>query len=271
MARSYRLKQRAVRQNETRHKIVTAAVDLFCANGPARTSILAIAERAGVERPTVYRHFPTPEMLHAACSTRFWTDNPMPDPEPWCAIADPEARLRHGLSAVYAFYARVEPALWNILRDLEDHPEWHRLCAAAGQWQRVSRVLAAPFEHDGTLCRCIEASLGLALDFFSWRGLWRRGARNEEIVELMTRMILGCTGDCAEEGAAGGRGTGDRGTGDRGVDDLGTGDLGTGDLGTGGEGHGSGLRGRPLTWRGPPPGCGDRPPTPPSTRRDADE
>ena len=82
MPRTYRLKRRAERQNETRERIVEAAVDLHTTLGPARTSILAIAERAGVERPTVYRHFPTTESLLTACTAHHWAQQPAPDPEP---------------------------------------------------------------------------------------------------------------------------------------------------------------------------------------------
>ena len=122
MARKYELKRRAVRQDATRQKIVAAAVDLHCSVGPTRTSILAIAERAGVERPTVYRHFPTLESLYDACVARFWADNPPPDPNAWTVIADPEARLRRGLGELYGYFERLAPALWNILRDAEDAP-----------------------------------------------------------------------------------------------------------------------------------------------------
>lgn len=192
MARTYQLRRRAVRQDETRQKIIAAAVDLHCAQGPARTSILAIAERAGVERPTVYRHFPTPDSLYAACSTHFWTLNPVPDPEPWTAIADGEARLKEGLAAVYGFYDRLEPALWNILRDLEDIPELRKFCTATARWARLGDVLAAPYSRDGAPSRAIGIVLAHALDFFGWRGMRRRGASNDEIIALITAMIRGC-------------------------------------------------------------------------------
>ena len=122
MARKYQLKQRAERQNETRQRIVEAAVELHTKLGPAHTSILAIAEKAGVERPTVYRHFPNLDDLLTACSTHYREQNPQPDPAPWLQIHDPEARLRRALSEIYAYYAAREPELWKIFRDAEDMP-----------------------------------------------------------------------------------------------------------------------------------------------------
>ena len=97
MARKYRLKRRAESQEETRQRIVKATVELHTTLGPARTSMVAIAERAGVERPTLYRHFPTMRDLFTACSGHLWAQSPPPDPEPWLSINDPEERLRQGL------------------------------------------------------------------------------------------------------------------------------------------------------------------------------
>ena len=66
--RSYTLGKRAENQAETRRRIVEATVDLHAERGPAHTSITAIAERAGVQRHTVYAHFPTERELGLACS-----------------------------------------------------------------------------------------------------------------------------------------------------------------------------------------------------------
>ena len=64
--RKYELKKRAERQDETRQRIVEATVALHEELGPAQTSISKIAERAGVRRSTVYRHFPDEDAPFAA-------------------------------------------------------------------------------------------------------------------------------------------------------------------------------------------------------------
>ncbi|NVO13552.1 MAG: TetR/AcrR family transcriptional regulator [Rhodoplanes sp.] len=190
MARKYELKRRAVRQDATRQKIVSAAVELHCTVGPMRTSILAIAERAGVERPTVYRHFPTLESLYEACAHRFWTENPLPDPTRWCEIADPEARLRRGLSELYAFFEKQSPALWNIMRDIEDEPDLRTFCGShADEWTRMRSVLAEAFEADAARRQRLDAALLHALDFFSWRASRGHGIPNDVIIDLMIGMI----------------------------------------------------------------------------------
>lgn len=192
MARKYELKRRAVRQDATRQRIVAAAIDLHCTLGPTRTSILAIAERAGVERPTVYRHFPTLESLYDACANRFWAENPLPDPAAWCEIAAPEARLCRGLGEIYGYFDRLAPALWNIMRDVEDAPELQRFCAGhAVKWTRVRDALAEPFGRCGGERASLDAALLHALDFFAWRASRRHGLSNEDIIALMAGMIRG--------------------------------------------------------------------------------
>jgi AcrR family transcriptional regulator len=79
MARKYELKRRAERMAETRQRITEAAMELHGTVGPARTTVAAIAERAGVERLTVYRHFPDEQALFAACSSHWAQDHPFPD------------------------------------------------------------------------------------------------------------------------------------------------------------------------------------------------
>src|SRR6185369_10975404 len=97
-SRSYRLGKRADKQQETRRRIVEAAVDLHGTLGPARTSFAQIAERAGVQRHTFYAHFPDERSLLMACSGLALERDPLPDPDPWRAIDDRRERLRVGLA-----------------------------------------------------------------------------------------------------------------------------------------------------------------------------
>ena len=121
MARTYQLRKRAERQEETRRRIVEAAIDLHGTIGPARTSVSAIADRAGVQRHTYYRHFPDDRSLFMACSGLYMERNPLPDPEPWHEIRDPDERLRQG-SELYEYYEANEPMISNVMRDAELDP-----------------------------------------------------------------------------------------------------------------------------------------------------
>jgi AcrR family transcriptional regulator len=192
MARRYELKQRAERQAETRRRIVEVAVELHGTVGPAHTTIAAIAERAGVERPTVYRHFPTEEELFRACSSTHWAENPAPDPEAWRAIADPQARLRAGLTEMYAYYGRHERRLWNILRDAEDSALVRRFAAhRSAHRERATEVLAAGWGLRGRRATLVRATIGHALDYFAWRSLHRQGLSNDDAVAIMIATING--------------------------------------------------------------------------------
>ena len=152
--RKYELKQRAAEMAETRLRITEAAVELHGTIGPARTTVSAIAERAGVQRHTVYRHFPTDADLFGACSAHYIAANPLPDQAPWRAIADPQRRLARALDDLYAYYERTEPMFSKILRDVElvDAlppvlvPRWAYLAEAA----EIARGrLADPRDADG--------------------------------------------------------------------------------------------------------------------------
>ena len=117
MKRRYELKERARSQEQTRSRIVKAAADLHTSIGPARTTVSAIAERAGVQRHTVYAHFPDDRTLFRACSQHWRDEHPRPDIQRRLELDLPEQRLRGVLLDLYAWYEEVESDLVVLLRD----------------------------------------------------------------------------------------------------------------------------------------------------------
>src|SRR3954467_8306880 len=115
--RRYEQRKRAEDVAATRRRITEAAMALHGTVGPAQTTISAVADRAGVQRHTVYRHFPTDLDLFAACSAHFATQHPSPDLSRWAAIEDPDERLRVGLTELYAWYERTGTMWENVYRD----------------------------------------------------------------------------------------------------------------------------------------------------------
>src|SRR5262245_21508141 len=115
--RPYRKKQRAADEEQTRRRITEATVALHETVGPLRTTVKGGAERAGVQRATVYRHFPDESALYAACSAHWLERHAPPDPTPWARIADPDERTRAALEAMYAFYREGEAMISSIRRD----------------------------------------------------------------------------------------------------------------------------------------------------------
>ena len=182
--------KRAEAQDRTRLKITESAVALHHTLGPARTSLSAVAEHAGVRRSTLYRHFPDEEALIAACSAHWRAANEPPDPEAWAAIADPDERLTIALTELYAYYARTEQMLANLTRDAEIDPIVAKSFSRFGDYLAAARhVLLAGRGLRGKSKRRTAAVLGHALSFTTWRSLVRdQGVADTEAVELMSSL-----------------------------------------------------------------------------------
>ena len=191
MARKYEMKRRARRQEETHRRITEAAVELHQAVGPANTTISAIAERAGVQRLTVYKHFPDERALLAACSSHYEAENPVPDVVPWTRIPDPEERLRRALAETYAYHRRTEPMMSKVLRDAQIHaPTSEATVPYLRHWDRARYVLVTGWEAEDQRLKVLLAALGHALEFWTWRSLvHERGLTDEEAIELMVGMV----------------------------------------------------------------------------------
>ena len=196
----YELKKRAERQEETRLRIARATLELHEILGPALTTRSAIAERAGVTRPTVYSHFPNELSLGKACSSLELSDNPLPDPRPWQEIADPERRLRMALGELYAYFRRRERLWTNILRDQEmpltnDDAEAHEADAEIMEpiflhWERMKQSLATGWGAPEESSRLLLSAIGLALDFQTWRAMVRtQDLSDEQAIEVMVGMV----------------------------------------------------------------------------------
>jgi AcrR family transcriptional regulator len=190
MTRKYELKQRALSQAETRQRIVDATVDLHRDLGPMRTTISAIAERAGVQRLTVYRHFPDDRALFGACSSQWRAAHPMPDPSAWAGLEDPSERLEAALAAIYAWFASTEEMTANVLRDIPESPLLQELTAPLRTyWAEVQRVLEYGWEARGERGERLRAVIGHAIEFGTWRSLVRgHGLTDAAAAELMVRL-----------------------------------------------------------------------------------
>jgi AcrR family transcriptional regulator len=190
--RKYEMKKRAERQRETRRRIVEATVELHRTQGPANTTVSEIAKRAGVNRLTVYNHFPDVSDLLRAC-LRSWTErHPAPDPTSWAQISEPQDRLRTALRELYGFYAHTEPMRANVLRDAETMPELAALLegSVVPYLGAVRDLLAEGWEVSENGRKRLLATLKLAIDFHTWRSLEREsGLGREEAVEVMLEAV----------------------------------------------------------------------------------
>src|SRR5262245_28072834 len=188
--RKYELKRRAEEMVETRRRIAKAAADLHGTIGPARTTLSAVAERAGVQRHTVYRHFPTEADLFAACSAHFFTANPWPDPEPWRAIRNPRQRLTCALDELYAYYEHTEPMYSNVLRDVELVDALRPACVPLQNFQAEAAEILAAGWRARSAGRRLAAAVRHAVDFHTWRSLTADDRiTRSEAVELVSVLV----------------------------------------------------------------------------------
>src|SRR5258708_1619882 len=105
--RQYRMERRAEEAEETRQRILQAAMALHTEQGVLATSHKEIASRADVSVGTVYHHFPNVDSLVTACGALVREALPIPTPD---AInpRDPRPRRIASLArAVVAVYARM--------------------------------------------------------------------------------------------------------------------------------------------------------------------
>lgn len=188
VARPYTLKRRAEQQTETRRRIVEAAVDLHGELGPARTSFSLVAERAGVQRNTLYAHFPDERSLLLACSALSLERDPLPESRAWADIADRDARLRTGIAAIHAWYERNAELAGCVLRDAEFHPLVREIAElrygpSMAAYDTVLGMDLAPMQR---------AMLRLALSYPTWRTLVHECVlAPADAVEAMVRAIRG--------------------------------------------------------------------------------
>ena len=189
MPREYRKNKRADKEEETRQRIVEAAVALHQAVGADAATVTASAERAGVGRVTLYRHFPDERTLYSACTGHYFRQNPPPDPQPWAKIADPDQRARTALAELYAFYGRTEKMLWRAEHDAATYPVLAELMQPFIQYLDGVRdlLLAGRGEADDPR---IRAAAGHAVAFSTWHSLARGQAlADDDVIALILRLI----------------------------------------------------------------------------------
>ena len=183
----YEQKRRAEQHADTRRRIVEAMVALHREVGPARTTISAIADRAGVERLTVYRHFADETSMFQACSAHFAAQVAPPDPARWANVVEPAERLRAALLAFYDYYRRAEDMLTQVHRDV---PQLPALAAVMAPWDAfvdaVRDGLLEGWRARAAARPRLTAAVAHALRFETWRSL----ARVEALGDTQTADLM---------------------------------------------------------------------------------
>lgn len=191
MTRKYHQSRRAEQQEETRRRIARAAVELHGLVGPARTTVSAVAERAGVQRNTLYRHFPDEHSLMAACSALFDSEHPLPDPADWAREEDPMRRAERGLGALYEYWEEHEELVRNVLRDAETDDVVREAASRSWDASMVSIRQAIIGDRRSTAqSEELTAFADLAVSFRTWQTLVRHnGLTSRQAATLMASRL----------------------------------------------------------------------------------
>jgi AcrR family transcriptional regulator len=194
--RSYEKKARAEGERRTRERIIRATMELHEEVGPAKTTVAEIARRAGVQRLTVYNHFPEDTELFGACQAHWMGLHPLPDFAELLGRSEPDERLRNVLGALYAWYRETEPMAEKIYRDRGAIPALDQLVAqtADRNFAELAEALAAGFGARGARARRLRALIRLALDFWTWRRLDREGIGDAAAATLMAEAANAAAG-----------------------------------------------------------------------------
>jgi len=186
--RKYTLKQRALQQERTRERIVDAAMALHEELGPAETTISALAERAGVQRLTVYRHFADEHEILRACSSKWFGLHPPPD------IADvpdsaPVDRTRAALRELFKYYEETRDMWSSLYRDLDRTPALEAPMSVFESYlSSLCRELATGWAASRP--KRLRATLAHALRFSTWQSLTRQGLQRNAMTNLVCDWIV---------------------------------------------------------------------------------
>jgi AcrR family transcriptional regulator len=190
MSREYKKRKRAESEAETKLRITEATMNLHETVGPARTTVSGIAELAGVQRATVYRHFPDEDALIDACSNHWAGLHPAPDPTPWLEISDPDERLRATLEGFYDYYDETGETLALLIRDAPRVPAIAvRMQALTQMLDHLADLLMEGRGLRGAKRKRVRAAIGHALQLDTWRSLVRdQGLSSAEAAGLIAEL-----------------------------------------------------------------------------------
>lgn len=190
------MKKRARDREKTRQRIVEAAVRLHGTVGPRNTSISAVAEEAGVQRLTVYRHFPGDAELFQACSAHWLSLNPPPDASTWSSVEGAVDKTRIALEALYDYYGQTG-SMWQLVyRDVDEVDALQEPMAGFQEWlDSVRNALLKAWQPRGRRPAALRASLAHALEFATWKSLREQGLSNRRAAALVLVWLEAVAGE----------------------------------------------------------------------------
>ena len=183
--RTYQKARRAEAEQATRLRIVEALLQLHEEVGPARTTVSAVAERAGVERLTVYRHFPDETAMIRACSACWTERNPFPTLR--AGGDDPVRGCRAALLRIYSWYRQNARMLDKVIADADElAPVREAMEPLAAYLDDVAATLSQQWPHRNAQR---QATLRHAIEFATWRSLDQRCGTDRRAAALVMTWL----------------------------------------------------------------------------------
>lgn len=189
--RAYRMGRRLETLEDTRERIAKATFELHATIGPAKTTISAVAERAGVQRHTVYHHFPDLTSLFRACTDHGIRVTGMPDPAAWQSIADPTARLQAALADLYGYYRVNARLMGNIMRDMPMFTDVGGNEQFLDRFGQMFATLTEDWTVDEAVRPSLQTAIGHAMAFETWRSLTEPGLSDDQARDMMVGFVGG--------------------------------------------------------------------------------
>ena len=178
------------RAAETRSRILEATIALTFEKGPLATTMGEIAQRAGVERVTLYRHFGDERALHRAAGLLCMERYPPPSDAPLFEIRDPRRRTVRALTALYAHWERMAPLVRPILRDADIAPQRFSLELRDRYVEVIRRAVLAAFPAPTRRRAELHEAVRHAFEFRTWDSLARGGFTRGRAVALMSKLVM---------------------------------------------------------------------------------
>jgi AcrR family transcriptional regulator len=188
--RKYTMDKRKAAVEETRQRILEAALALHSEKGIFGTSWQDIAHRADVSVGTVYKHFPSLDELVPACGELAYAITRPPSledaPRIFAEAKSLEERLGRLIEELFDFYERGAPYIETDFQERRLHAivEWEAyLRSTIAGLLREALASAEPDEHT-------VQSVSALLDFSTFKSFLDRDIPKEQTAKTISEVLL---------------------------------------------------------------------------------
>jgi AcrR family transcriptional regulator len=184
--RTYRQEKRAASAEETRLRIVEAAMTLHAEQGIVATSIKDIAAMADVGIGTVYHHFPTYEDIVRACGARMHVLTRPPTPQSFAHLDSLDQRVERFVQELFAYYERYP----SFERGRCDRDKLPVLAEAVARHEKAIEEVVREALRLGQFDEQVIRTTIALVDFAVYRSLTDGGLTVPQAADQVTQILL---------------------------------------------------------------------------------